>query len=384
MRVRPYVLWIELKGFYAEESDEPIVVVRDGIVLDANDTARRRGMEVGISLRQARAMLHGGVFRTWLREEYEARSRAWLDRCVDFTGVIEPADQHSAWLDLSLHPNPVDVAERLIAVLNKTTGLQVSYGAATSKWIACLAALHGDCGLAVRDPAAFLAALPTAELLPVLPEHRERLRLLGYHTIGEVAALSLPTLREQFDEQGLLIHAASLGSLQHPAQAVYPPSSITESIVFDGAVETTEMIHDACRALAQGIGARLSNRGLQSGKLRLTLELEDGKLQPLSRVFTKPLRCPRSVHAALRLLIDPALDSPIASIRAVVPDLEKVRQFQPSLIEGASPRGPLQADAAIRQVRTVFGDRSVQLGKEIVLPRRLKVLKEWKHATGWR
>lgn len=383
MKAKPYILWLELNRFYVDRSDDPVVIVRNKEVLDANEKAIQRGIQCGLSLRQARAILQGGVFKPWNAEEYEERRRAWLDLCVDYTGVIEPADQHSAWLDLSLHPSPVDVAERLIRVLTQRTGLNVSYGAAPSKWIACLAAKYEDCGLAIRDPQAFLSALSVSELLPIAPEQRVRLRFLGYDTIGSVACLPLPVLQEQFGQEGLLVQSASAGTLTQRVDPVYPPCSIAESIVFDGIVETLETIHEACQTLAARIGERLTSRNAQSTKLRATLELEDGSLKPLARTFTKPLRCPRSVYSALRLLLDPVLTEPIASIRAFIPDLEKVRQFQPSLTEGTTKSSP-QVEAAMRHVRTVFGDKSVQLGTEIELPRRVKVLREWKHAVGWR
>ncbi|HVT13005.1 MAG TPA: hypothetical protein VHE55_12140 [Fimbriimonadaceae bacterium] len=384
MRARPYILWIEFKRFYAEPCPQPVIILREQIVLDANDAALARGIQCGISQRQARAILHGGIFKLWQADEFEERRRAWLDLCVDFTGVIEPADQHCAWLDLSLHPNPVDVAERLIRVLAQATGLAVAYGAAPSKWIARLAAKYEDCGLAERDPRAFLAALPVHELLPIAPEHRDRLRFLGYDTIGGVAGLPLPVLQEQFGQEGLIIHSAATGQMSQQVKAFYPPSSMADSIVFDGIVDDLETVQDACRSLALRIGERLANRNMQSGKLRIALELEDGSLKALSRTFTKPLRCPGSVHSALRLLVGPALKEPVVSIRAFIPDLERVREFQPGLVDGCAYLGSPEVEAAMRNIRTVFGDKSIQLGKEIDLPRRVKVLREWKHATGWR
>jgi hypothetical protein len=382
----PYILWVELQQFYVDraESAVPLVITRDKVVLDANRLAFERGIQIGISVKQAKALLQGDMFKPWKSDEYEVRSRAWLDLCVDFSGVIEPADQHAAWIDLSLHPNPVDISERMIRVLSQKTGLKLRFGAAPSKWIACLSAKHDDCGLASRDPKAFLASLRVTDLLPVSKEHRDRLQFLGYHTIGEVAELSLPTLQSQFEQSALVIHGASHGRLKQGVQALYPPSSVSDSLIFEGTVESLETIHQACGVLSRRLGERLSARSMQSGKLCATLELEDGSFKPISRVFSKPLRCPRSVHAALRLLLDPVMTEPIVSIRIHIPDLEKVRQFQPSLMEGSVAKGEPRVEAAMRYVQSVFGDKAVQLGKEIELPRRMKVLREWKNATGWR
>ncbi|MHB8635443.1 MAG: DNA polymerase Y family protein [Fimbriimonadaceae bacterium] len=381
---QPHILWLELERFYAEPAREPVVVVRDGFVLDANDAARARGIQLGIPLRQVRTLLQEGKVVNWARENYEKRSRAWMDPCVALTGVIEPADQHAAWLDLSLHPNPIDVADKLICTLTKKTKLTIRYGAAPSKWLACLAAKHDDCGLALRDPKKFLAPLSVSELLPVAPEHRERLLFLGYYHIGDVAKLSLLTLQEQFAEAALIIYSAAAGLLAQVPKAFYPPSSITDCFVFDGLVESTEVIDQACGVLARRVGERLLAQASQSAKLRATLELEDGSLKRLGRTFAKPMRCPQSVRSALRLLLEPALATPITAIRVFLPDLVKTCVVQPTFLNALASKEPQQAASALREIRTVFGDTSVRLGSEIVLSRRVKVLREWKHATGWR
>ncbi len=40
--------------------------------------------------------------------------------------------------------------------------------------------------------------------------------------------------------------------------------------------------------------------------------------------------------------------------------------------------------AALKYVKTVFGEGSIKLASEVEIPRRIKVLKEWQIATGWR
>jgi len=39
---------------------------------------------------------------------------------------------------------------------------------------------------------------------------------------------------------------------------------------------------------------------------------------------------------------------------------------------------------AIEHVRQVFGDKSVLRASEVVEPRRVRVLRAWSHATGWK
>jgi hypothetical protein len=86
----------------------------------------------------------------------------------------------------------------------------------------------------------------------------------------------------------------------------------------------------------------------------------------------------------MRLLLQEVIETPIVGLRAVLTDLEKTRHRQQEL-EGLTHRHQRpNVNSAIGYVKTVFGDQSVKLGSEIELPRRIRVLKEWQNATGWR
>lgn len=380
-----YFLWLSLEGFYAGGlgAEAPGIVTRGKAVLDANREARRRGVRPGLTVRQARALVEGCVAVPWVAEDYEKAQRAWLDLCADFTGTIEPEDQHAATLDLSGHPNPVDVAERLIRRLIERTDLSVRYGLAPGKWIAKLAAR--DEGLSVEDPARFLAPRPVSDLLPARPEQRERLKFLGYHTLGQVAEIPLPVLQAHFGAEAHLILRAAQGRYRETVRPLYPPDSLRECFVFDGAVEDAQTVDAALRELAGRIGRRLGAQGMQSAKAELAVGFEEGDWRRLSRRFTHPVHSARTALAGLRLLLPDSIDRPVDRLRIALEDLERVPLHQNSL-EGLAPveSRHRRAEDAFRYVRTVYGDRSIQRGSEIEAPRRVRVLREWQHATGWR
>src|SRR5436190_1693498 len=98
------ILWIELEGFYVAHhppSDLPLLITRDRCVLDANAAAQTRGVVPGMPVRQAKAIVLKCHLKEWQADRYEQKSKEWLDLCSRFSGVIEPADQHSAAIDLS-------------------------------------------------------------------------------------------------------------------------------------------------------------------------------------------------------------------------------------------------------------------------------------------
>ena len=381
-----YLLWVEMEGFYVdhhESTDKPLIVAREKIVLDANLIARKRGVRLGMEVRQAKAVVTDCVVKLWEPERYHARRNQWLNVCTDYTGVIEPLDQHIAALDLSGHPNPLDVTERMVRELVGKIKLNVHYGAATSVWISKLAADRHDLGRAVHTPSEFLADLPVSDLLPVSEDARQRLTFLGYRSIGEVAQLPLDTLQGQFGEEAHLIFSASKGKHHQPVHAIYPLDSIQECLLFDGVVEDTDTIDNGLQAIAERVGRRLTDKGMQGSKLSIRLEFEERNYCK-DRRFTKPIHNPLTTLIAMRLLIQDALDAPVVGIHVRLTDLEKTRYRQQEL-EGFNLRSKRpEAQSAVGYVRTVFGDQSLKLGSEIELPRRIRVLKEWQNATGWR
>ncbi len=384
-----YVLYCRLPNFYVQllqlSEDRPCAVIRDKMVLDSNAHAIKRGVVPGMPLAQARTILReDGVFRTLRAEDGEEEQKRWLELCTEFTGVIEPEDRHSAFLDLSAHPKPFDVAQRFLERLARRSGCEARFGVGASKWLARLSADEDGERLTPLD-AEWLADLTVTKLSPVLPEHRERLRFLGYHAIGLVADLPIHILRGQFGDDGLRIQLAAKASWKDPVLALYPPDTLSERLIFDGSCEDNLMLDRTLVTLAKRIGNRLLHSEQQATELHLTLEKEDGELHKLNRRFNKPLRCPRSALAALRLLFGKGIEAPIVSLGARLPFLERARAAQQNLMGTVSQIETVnRADSALKQLRSVFGESSIQVAGQIALPRRVRVLQEWKNATGWR
>ena len=258
---------MHLDGFYvsALALEGPTVVHLDKRVLDASPSVRALGVRVGMPLAEAKAVARDARCLVWEEEPYRAAQAAWLDVCAEFSDAIEPERQHAAWVDLSGHPDASQVAVMLAEAVEGRLGHAVRIGLAGTKWIAEVAARapHPDLpGLAApcTNPAAFLAPLGVEWLLPALPEHRERLRFLGYRTIGEVAALPYRTLEGQFASEGRRVLDAAQGRCFEPVRAVYPPDALLERFVFEGATEDLAVLDAGLQALALGISKRLGEQ----------------------------------------------------------------------------------------------------------------------------
>jgi nucleotidyltransferase/DNA polymerase involved in DNA repair len=378
-------LWLEVKRFYVEpdDPDRPIIVVGKHHVLDVNHTAECKGIRRGMHIRQARALADKVEVRSYQREDFEERYRLWLDLCLDYSGVVQPCGQHAAWVDLSSHPNPTDIAERLVRDLAAATGRGVECGIAGSCWVARLAARSHDWGLALRDPAAFLSPLPVSDLLPVAPEDRVRLRFLGYPTIGSVAVLPLPVLSSQFGDLGLLIRAAAKGGLADPVIPTYPPNHLVERFLFDSPTDRTEDVAVAAKHIAEALGRRLQEQDREAVRVRFTVETEEGVHHTTLRTFPHPLHHPATVHAAMRALLKKLPAQAIVSLQLMLLDLELIQAVEKPILE---EQGTITkwTEMPLRHLKEIFGDQSICRASQIELPRRVRVLQEWKNAIGWR
>lgn len=374
---------VHVDGFYASQhpTDKPVVIFHENHVLDCNGEARSRRVLPGMTAREAKNILASGEFILWNPDEYAERQKAWLDVCVQFSDVVQPSQQHTAYVDLSLHPQPVQTAQELKAALEQTIQLPASVGVAKAKWVADLAVGQSDSERAVENAAGFIADLPVSMLAPVPPEIQNKLLFLGYSTIGEVAKIPFTTLEEQFGPYVFTITQAARGSYCEPVKADYPQDSLIDRFVFAGAVESSEVIREACKEWAQRIGRKLQKKSVGGSKVWLALELESGEIKILTRTFAKPVLCHRSALAALLLTLDGQIEQPILSIRLRIMELKQVNLYQPNLFE--TSKLDQRIKPALNHVRTVFGDHSIELGSQREEPRRVRVLREWKHATGW-
>jgi len=384
-----YILCVSLERFYtgvlaSRASVSCLCVVRDRRVIDADEAATAKGISPGMDERVAKAILGSASFFKWNRQDFELAQTTWLDRCVPFTDVIEPADQHLAFLDLSAHPYPREIALRIVSELN----MPARFGAGPSKWIAELSARKAGVGnlvdSAVSSPVGYLSTLPIEDLSPVAWEHRERLRFLGYRRVGEIAELPYSVLKGQFGADALGIQQAAQGKLRDAVLALYPPQSISETMSFEGGIESTEMLDEALGQLAGKLGERLVARELQGAEVRLYAELESGRIVAAKRRFQKAVRCERSAVSALRLLV-PAFDEPVVRLRVVLPNLTRAPRVQRDLLNVMPiSQKETSAEAALKSLAAVYGDKAVQTAGEIVVPRRVLVLREWRDAMGWR
>jgi DNA polymerase IV len=396
-----YIVFVSLPGLYvraweeldSSRSDRPLAVHRDRTVLDLNGAARERGLRHGMGLAEAKVLLRGEGLIPFEEAPYREAARRWLGVLAEFSSRVEPVSPHEAWADFGGHPQPWEMALDLRRKLVRTTGLAAEVGAGSSKWIARLAAeLGGDAPDeewealmrgAADAPQELIAPLPIAFLAPADPAHRERLKELGYRTIGEAAKVPLRLLQVQFGRpEAQRIRQASRGRLQEPVRALYPPDAVAAGLEVAEGIGSEESLWEAYGTLAQACARRLSDRSAVGHRLELTVGYERAS-KSWERTFSRALRTATQIESALRRML-PSLPEDAYRLTVRMPNLVATAEKQTAFRMHDAPQAGGSAERAIEGLRQTFGDRTIVRASQIEEPRRVKVLRAWSHATGWK
>jgi DNA polymerase IV len=397
-----YLAYVHIHGFYTKVieatslglADRPLGIHHGKTVLCANAAAVERGISVDQPLSEAKVLVPEAEFVPWMLDTYEAAQERWLEVCAEFSDRIETLEQHAAYVDLSDHGAPAELAIRLTRQMAQIFGDTVAVGLAKTRWVAKVSAaslrqtaiadeLRLDGWL--NDPAACLATLPVAALSPVTPANRQRLEFLGYRTIGDVADLPLETLKSHFGSEGLTIYQAARGSGGTPLIPDYPRRSVQERLTFDEAVIERAVLDQGLQQVASRLSRRLQNADLAGQEVRLWVEDDEGAREQAERSFAKNIYSSRSVLVALTLMIEPLLPKlqGVRKIRVQLLNLKPNKRLQ-ARFAGLQPEREQGLAGTVEQLATTFGSGVIQRAAEVSLSRRRELMRVWKRATGWR
>jgi nucleotidyltransferase/DNA polymerase involved in DNA repair len=207
---------------------------------------------------------------------------------------------------------------------------------------------------------------------------------LGYRTIGEVRTVPMRLLREQFGEEAMTILRAITGQGDRHVRADYPECALSTRMEFDAPLESRGALANAVEAIARELGKSLRTGDLAGKKVQMWLEPEAGAPEKRERTFAKVFSSEGSLLPALGLLLHQAPKQPPLAIRVRLLELTRLRQTQANL-EGnlSKDESDRSVFVALEKVRHTFGDSVVLAGADLPDPRRVRVLRSWKHATGW-
>src|SRR5947209_1025975 len=262
--------------------DAPLVLadrIERGRVVDCTLTAAALGVRPGMTLVQAQAV---AVDARTVFDDPAADARVWaavLDALDAASPIVEDGGLGRAFLEM--HGIAGDPAGWLAAVRGTLAGidLPVRVGFGPNRFVAHAATWRGDGLVCEGDPAAFLAPLPIElaldESIPSRSARaatRERLRLVGVTTLGELAALPHGPFVRRFGAEAARWHDLARGVDDAPLEPRKRALRVDRALYGEGEASSQEQVLFALRKQDGLVVDDLSAMGKRAGRLVLHVE----------------------------------------------------------------------------------------------------------------
>jgi len=380
------ILHADVDSFFAsvEQRDDPTlrgrpVIVGAGVVLAASYEAKAYGVRTAMGGRQARRLCPQAVVVSPRMSAYSEASKAMFRVFEDATPLVEGLSIDEAFLDVRgmqrLVGTPTEMAVRLRRDVREQVGLPITVGVARTKFLAKVASgVAKPDGLLVVPPGdelGFLHPLPVERLWGVGPVTAQKLRMRGFLTVGQVAALAETALVAILGPAaGRQLHALAHNRDRRRVQ----PGRRRGSIGSQRALGRKPRSYAELDATLVGLVDRVTGRMRRAGRAGRTvvLRLRFDDFSRATRSHTLP-RATAETHVILttaRGLLAGELPTierrGLTLIGVAVANLQSDRGVQ--LVLPFASAGGLALDTVVDEIRSRFGTsaitRAVLLGRD--------------------
>jgi DNA polymerase-4 len=383
----PAILHADLDAFYAsvEQLDDPSLVGKPvvvgglgarGVVAAASYEARRFGVRSAMPMVQARRACPNGVFLAPRFEAYQDASAHVMEIFRSFTPLVEPLALDEAFLDVRGAQRRLgtgtEIARDLRARVRSDTGLTVSVGVASTKFVAKLASdLAKPDGLMVVAPGTeldFLHPLPVERLWGVGPATSTVLHRLGLRSVGDLADFGEDALVAALgDAHGRHLHALAHNDDPRAVEPERVLKSVGHEETFpvdhrDRDVLTREVVR-----LADRTAARLRANGVRGRTVQLKVRFADFRTITRSRTLPSATDLAVDIGTTARALLDgvdvgEGVRLVGVSVQQLVAEGDGAQQALPLGLDAEAPLGDERRAALERSidgVRRRYGEGSV-------------------------
>jgi DNA polymerase-4 len=300
------ILHLDMDAFYAsvEVLDDtslrgkPVIVgggMKRGVVAAASYEARKFGVHSSIPMAKARRLCAHGVFLPVRMERYKEVSDRVFGIFRRYTPLVEPVSLDEAFLDITasvrLFGPPEEIARKIRAEVRAETGLTVSAGVASSKFVAKIASdMNKPDGLTVvprGKEQEFLGPLRVGRLWGVGEATRSALAEMGIQTIGDLAGVPEEAVVQKLGKHGAHLHRLAHGIDDREVEPEREIKSMGREETFDEDLLEMLALRRELLDIATRTAARLRNHRLKGRTVSLKVKYSDFRL--VTREVTLPL-----------------------------------------------------------------------------------------------
>jgi len=346
------VVHADMDAFYAavEQLDDPrlrgrpLLVGSDsarGVVLTASYEARVSGAGSAMPMHRARRLCPEALVVPPRFERYQQVSELVMDALGHFSPLVEPLSLDEAFLDMTgstrLFGSVESIGTRIKAAVRECTGgLTASVGISATRYVAKVASgFRKPDGLTIVPPPdmrAWLAPLAVSNLWGAGPTTTERLRALGFETIGQVASADPAALERSLGALGQRFYALANGVDPREVVGSRRAHSVGSERTLNVDVTSRAQIEGYLRLSADTVAHRLRRSKRLARGVRIKLKTSDFRVVTRQRVLAESTDVGAVLFAHARsLLTEVEEGGPFRLVGLAAYDLESAHAPPPQL-----------------------------------------------------
>ncbi len=286
---------VDIDAFFAsvEQLDNPAyrgkpVIVggqsRRGVVSTCSYEARKFGVHSAMPIMQAHKLCPVGIFINGRMKRYHEKSQEVMNVFKNFTPDIQQISIDEAFLNMSGMEKLLGPAEQSARLLKKNirerTGLTVSVGCGTNKYIAKIASSKSKPdGLFIvpsGSEADFMKTLSLKDIWGIGEKTRGKLIACGLETVSQVLHASENVLCSiAGNAGGFFLYKAVRGELTEIFSGESKQHSISSERTFEYDLFLNEQIDDVLFSLSQELIYRIFDEKIKSKTVSVKIRYED-------------------------------------------------------------------------------------------------------------
>jgi DNA polymerase-4 len=376
------IVHADMDAFYAavEQLDDPrlrgrpVLVGSDsarGVVLTASYEARSSGVGSAMPMQRARRLCPEALVVPPRFERYCQVSELFMRALASFSPLVDPLSLDEAFLDMTgstkLFGDPAAIGGRIKSAVRECTGgLTASVGISGTRYVAKVASgFRKPDGLTIVPPHTvreWLAPLSVANLWGAGPKTTQRLRALGFDTIGQVASADPVSLDRSLGAMGRRFVALANGIDPREVIGSRRARSLSSERTLNVDVAARAEIAGHLRICADTVAQRLRRARRQARRVRIKLKTTDFRVISRQSVLAEPTDVGAVLFAQAKSLLEEVGESgPFRLVGLAALDLVPAHAAQPqlALLPPADNR-ERRLETAIEALADRFGRGAVQ------------------------
>jgi len=288
---------------HPEFKGKPVIVGglpedRRSVVSAASYEARKFGVHSAMPTARAYKLCPHGVYLRGRMSRYREKSGDIMAIFKDFTPDMEQLSIDEAFLDISgtekLFGSPRDTAKRLKERIRAETGLTVSIGIASNKYVAKIASgISKPDGLFVIAPGEeekFMRSLPAGKIWGAGEKTQELFRKYGLETCDDIYRLSGEILTSMFGNAfGVFLHRAVRGESAESFDRERGSRSMSAERTFEYDLYDEFAIETAILDICETLIFRLLSDRAESATVSIKIRYGDFSTENMQETYSNPV-----------------------------------------------------------------------------------------------